>query len=225
MLKTVLLDLDGTLIDHFAVLFRCYEHTLIRLGLPVPPPETVHRSVGGSMEITMRKFVPEAQVSEAAQIWREHFEEIFLEDVTLLPGALEFIQQLHAQKIKLGVLTNKIGHHSRAICQHLQIAPYLNIVVGANDTPFRKPAKELSQLVLDRLETTPENACLIGDSPFDIASAQTVGMKSYCVTTGTHRKKELSLHIPDGIYASLFELAEAVFGLTLPQKDNVSTAI
>jgi phosphoglycolate phosphatase-like HAD superfamily hydrolase len=177
------------------------------------------------MEITMRKFVPEAQLPEAAQIWKEHFETIFLQDVTLLPGAIELIQQLHERKMKLGVFTNKIGDYSRAICQHLNIAPYLSLVIGANDTPFRKPAKELSQLTLDRLETTAENACLIGDSPFDIASAKTVGMKSYCVTTGTHNREELSEHTPDGIYDSFFELADAVFDLTLLPKDNVSADV
>jgi phosphoglycolate phosphatase len=222
MLNTVLIDLDGTLIDHFTVLFRCYEHTLTRLGLPIPSPKTVQRSVGGSMEITLKKFVPETQIPEAAQIWREHFEKIFLEDVTFLPGGRQLIQQLHAKKIKLGVLTNKIGEHSRAICQHLKIASYLDIVIGANDTPFRKPAKELSQLALDRLATTAENTCFIGDSPFDIASAKTVGMKSYCVTTGTHNREELSVHNPDGIYDTLFELADIVFGITLPETSVVS---
>ncbi len=39
MLNTVLIDLDGTLIDHFTVLFRCYEHTLTRLGYPFPLQE------------------------------------------------------------------------------------------------------------------------------------------------------------------------------------------
>ncbi|MBL4576692.1 MAG: HAD family hydrolase [Opitutaceae bacterium] len=221
MSNTVLFDLDGTLIDHFSVLFRCYDHTLTRLERPIPSAETVRRSVGGSMEVTMSKFVPEGQIQEAAQIWRTHFDKIFLEEITLLPGAVDIIQQLHVKGTKLAVFTNKIGSYSRAICQHLKIAPYLSLILGADDTPFRKPDREFSQLALDRLGTTSENACLIGDSPFDIKSAQTVGMKSYCVTTGTHSREELSQDDPDGIFHSLPELAEAVFDLTLPLSSAV----
>ena len=83
----VLFDLDGTLLDHFNVLYRCYVHTLGKLGLAVPDFETVRRSVGGSMEVTMGHFVGQDHMKEAIAIWRRHFDEIFLEDVTMLPGS------------------------------------------------------------------------------------------------------------------------------------------
>ena len=48
--RTVLFDLDGTLIDHFAAIHRSHAHTLKQLGLPVPTPAQVRAAVGGGLE-------------------------------------------------------------------------------------------------------------------------------------------------------------------------------
>lgn len=211
--RAVWFDLDGTLIDHFATLFRCYQYALGHLGIEVPPPEVVRRSVGGSMEVTMRHFVDEARLAEAARLWREHLAQIYLEDVTLLPGARELVEALHRRGVKLGVLTNKIGEYSRGIMRHLGFEPLLDVVLGANDTPYRKPQREFSALALARFNTTAGETCLVGDSPFDIEAARSVGMRCACVTTGTHTAAELSAAGADAVYENLTKLGAAEFGI------------
>lgn len=211
----ILFDLDGTLIDHFNVLYRCYRHTLGQMGLPIPDFETVRRSVGGSMEVTMSGFVEKEHLQEAGEIWRHHFDSIFLEEVTMLPGSRELVEELHRQGHRQAVFTNKIGDQSRRICTHLGLDPMIEFTIGANDTPYRKPQPEFSRAVIERMPVPNDRILFVGDSPFDIEAAHCVGRPAWCVTTGTHTHEELTEAGADGVYPDLMALARSVFSIEL----------
>lgn len=211
--KTILFDLDGTLIDHFNVIYRCYEHTFTALGMPVPTYDAVKRSVGGSLEVTIRNFVDEATYTEAVRIYRDHFSRIFLEDITILPGVEWLLPTLKENGSQLAVFTNKQGPLSRSICDHLNLTTHFERIFGSLDTPYCKPNPEFSLHVLAELGATPETTCMVGDSPWDIEAARSVGMPCYCVATGTHDRTELQASGADAVFADFFELGENGFGL------------
>ena len=100
----------------------------------------------------MRRFVSEADLPRALQIYRAHWDRTMLAGATLMPGAGELLRALHARGCTLAVLTNKHGPSSRAVCRHLGIAPLLRGVTGAEDTPWLKPdARLTAQLVVPRV--------------------------------------------------------------------------
>ena len=214
-MQSLLFDLDGTLLDHFTCLARCYEHVLTELEQPIPTRDQVKRAVGGSVELTMANFVPDELHKEACARWKIQLKEILTEDAYILPGGLPLIQALKAQGNQLAVFTNKVGEHSRALCEHLEISQYMDAVVGADDTPYRKPQKEFSEYVLALLEADPATTALIGDSPYDIQAAHSVGIPAYCVTTGTHSQVELQEANADAVFPDLPALGKALFGLDL----------
>jgi phosphoglycolate phosphatase len=120
---TLLLDLDGTLVDAFTTIHRSYVHTLPQFGRPAPTMEEVRRAVGGGLENAMRRFLPEAQIAEAVRVHLAHSDKILLEDPVLLPGALELVRAQHAAGAVLAVFTNKRGDHARRLCTHLGLDP------------------------------------------------------------------------------------------------------
>jgi phosphoglycolate phosphatase-like HAD superfamily hydrolase len=128
---TLLLDLDGTIVDAFTTIHRGYVHILPQFGLPAPSMEQVRRAVGGGLENAMRHFVPEALIPDVVKRYVEYTSMILLEDVTLMPGTLELLRSQHAAGVKLAVFTNKRGDQARQICAHLGITPFLNGVFGA----------------------------------------------------------------------------------------------
>ncbi|HXB02295.1 MAG TPA: HAD family hydrolase [Opitutaceae bacterium] len=205
--RTVLFDLDGTLIDHFAAIHRSYVHTLPQLGLPAPTLEQVRAAVGGGLENAMRKFVPESRLAEALNIYRPFWEVHMLEDVEPLPGAVELLRTLHTRGIVCSVFTNKHGPSSRAICNHLHLTPYLNAIIGATDTPWLKPQPEFTRYALERLHAEASTTLLVGDSPFDVQAAQAAGLPCWAVTTGTHNAEELRAAHADKVFAGLGEMA------------------
>jgi len=211
--RTVLFDLDGTLVDAFTTIHRAYCHTLPQFGFPAPTAEQVRRAVGGGLENAMGRFVPPALVAEACRVHVAYTEQIQLEDPAVYPGGRELVAALHARGVKTAVLTNKIGEHARAVLAHLGLASQLDLILGARDCPWRKPAAEFTAEALRRLGADPATACLIGDSPFDLATANNAGLPCFCVTTGTHSEADLRAAGATAVYPNLSVLGASVFGL------------
>jgi phosphoglycolate phosphatase len=213
--NTVFFDLDGTLIDQFKPIYRSYLHALEELELPTVDYETVKRTVGGSVDVTMERLIGPELAPRAVEIFLPYFDKIMFEDLIALPGAKEILESLQAKGLRLAVFTNKRGDAARATLNHLELSGYLDAVVGANDTPWRKPQLEFSQYVLEQMNCSAEQSCLVGDSPFDAQSASVVGMPCHLVATGTHNLDQLKRTDADSVHPDLFALAREIWGLHL----------
>lgn len=207
---TILIDLDGTLVDAFTTIHRGYVHTLPQFGRPAPTLAEVRRAVGGGIANAMEHFLPTELIPEAVKVHTAYTQRILLEDVTLMPGAMELLRALHARGVKLAVFTNKQAEAARRICTHLGATPLLDSVFGAGDTPWLKPQREFSDHVLSRLGATADSAMLIGDSPFDVKTALTAGFPCWAVTTGTHDEAQLRAAGAERIFLSLTALGAAL---------------
>ncbi|MEY4939763.1 MAG: hypothetical protein RIQ93_1498 [Verrucomicrobiota bacterium] len=204
--QTLLLDLDGTIVDAFTTIHRSYRHTLPQFGRPEPTLAEVRRAVGGGLENAMRHFLPEPLIAEAIKRHVEHTESILLEDVKLMPGALALVRSQRAAGVKVAVFTNKRGAHSRQICAHLGLTPYLDGNFGATDTIWLKPQAEFTAHVLQQLGAHAETTMLVGDSPFDVKAAHNGGFVCWGVATGTHDLAQLRSAGADEVFPDLFEL-------------------
>jgi phosphoglycolate phosphatase-like HAD superfamily hydrolase len=212
--RTVLFDLDGTLVDAFKTIHRGYCHTLPLLGYPAPTEDEVRRSVGGGLENAMGHFVPPERIAEACRIHVAYTETILTDDPVLYDGASELVGALRARGARVGVLTNKIGDHARRVLAHLGLAPRLDLILGARDCPWRKPSAEFTAEALRRIGSDGD-ACLVGDSPFDVMTARNAGIPSLCVTTGTHDGAALRAAGATAVYPGLRVLAQAEFGIQI----------
>ena len=72
-IETVLFDLDGTLVDNFEAIHRCYDDVMRLMGLPGVSLGDVKRAVGGSVNVTVVKLAGEANAPTATRLFREHF--------------------------------------------------------------------------------------------------------------------------------------------------------
>lgn len=189
--RTVLFDLDGTLIEHLPAIHRCYVHTLPQLGYPAPTYDEVRRAIGGGLPRAMSRFVPPEQIEAALALYRPHWDATMLDGVELMPGARALLEALTAHGVQNGVFTNKHGPSGRRVCEFLGVTPWLAGIYGAMDTPWLKPEPAFAAWVLAQLGAAAETTCLVGDSPFDVAAAQQAGLSFVGVTTGTHTEAEL----------------------------------
>jgi len=210
--NTLLLDLDGTLVDAFTTIHRAYCHTLPQFGKAAPTLEEVRRAVGGGLRDAMLHFLPEEQIDAALPIHRAFTQKILLEDLRPMPGALELARDLHARGAQLAVYTNKDSASSRRVCAHLGLSPLLAGIYAAGDTPWLKPAPELAAHVLHDLGASPETTLLVGDSPFDVAAALNGGFRCWAVTTGTHCAEELRAAGAARVFDGLPALHTALIG-------------
>jgi len=221
--RTVLFDLDGTLLDHLTAIHRAYAHTLPQLGLPAPTRDEVRRAIGGGLENAMRRFVREADLARALTIYSEFWDRTMLQGAELMGGADALLHTLHDRGCTLAVFTNKYGSSSRLVCDALGIAPLFRGIFGARDTPWLKPDPRFTAHVLATIGGEAATACLVGDSPFDIEAAAKSGLDCFLVTTGTHTAEELQAAGGTHIYPDLLALGRAAFGLALeppPRRDR-----
>ncbi len=210
--RTFLFDLDGTLIDHFSAIHRCHAYAMRQLGLPEPTLAQVRAAVGGGLDEAIAKLAGPERVAALLPLFKAHWDATNLDDVTLLPGAIDLLKALQKQGAKSAAFTNKRGDAAREVCAHLGLSPLLAGIFGANDTPWLKPAPEFTRHALTALGAEAATTCLVGDSPFDVAAAKNGNLEFYGVTTGTHNAEELRAAGAERVFASLPELQPRLLG-------------
>jgi len=132
--QTYLFDLDGTLLDHFAAIYRSHAHTRALLGGPVPTMAEVRSAVGGGVENALERLNPGADPARAMREYGAHWEKTMLEDVELMPGARELLNRLHARGAVLAVITNKHGPSSRLVLALIGATSSGALLIG--DSPY-----------------------------------------------------------------------------------------
>lgn len=218
--RAVLFDLDGTIIDHFRIIHRSYVYACEQMGIPAVSLEKLRASVGGAVPVTFGKLMEARFVEPGVRLFREEFDRIWHEDITILPGTEWLMDELHARGLQLAVFTNKEGDRARRIIAHLGLDKRIDATFGTLDTPWRKPQPEFTEYALAQLGADPAHACMIGDSPYDVEAAAAAGMPCFTVATGSHSMEELQNQCAAaGIFPDLYALGRSVFGLT-PPKDH-----
>jgi phosphoglycolate phosphatase len=210
--RTVLFDLDGTLLDHFSAIHRAHTHVRRHYGLPDATRDEVMRAIGGGLPEALKKTLGPShahRLEEALPVYRAYWDATMLDDAVLFPGALELLEKLHAAGAVCAVFTNKHGPSARRVCSHLGLDPLLAGVFGATDTSWLKPQPEFTAHVLRALGAGATSTALVGDSPWDIDAARLGGLGGcFAVTTGTHSADELRAHGAPVVAPGLADLAD-----------------
>jgi phosphoglycolate phosphatase len=208
--RTVLFDLDGTLLDHFSAIHRSHSHVRRHYGLPEATREEVMRAVGGGLPEALRKTLGPGHahlLEEALPVYRAYWDRTMLDDAALFPGALEVLRALNDAGVHCAVFTNKHGPSARLVCSHLGLDSLLVGVFGATDTPWLKPEVEFAAHVLEKLGADAATTAMVGDSPWDVEAARRAGFGgSFMVTTGTHGEAELREHGAPEVLPGLIDL-------------------
>jgi len=208
--RTVLFDLDGTLIDHFKAIHRCHSHAMRTLGLPEPTLAQVRAAVGGGLDQAIVKLAGQENLPRLLPLFLDHWAKTNLDDVELLPGAAGLLTALRGAGVTTAVFTNKRGYAAREVCAFLKLTPLLAGIFGAEDTPWIKPDPAFTRHALERVRGEPASTLMVGDSPFDLATAVNGGLSFIGVTTGTHTAEELRAAGAAQIVAGLPEVGAAL---------------
>lgn len=214
-IRTVLFDLDGTLIDNFTAIHRCYSDVAVSLGLVPKSLAAIRAAVGGSISLTMSRLIGDELAPEGIRRFRKHFPEVMFEGVFVLPGVKWILRNLRERGVRTAVFTNKDHDATLALLAYLGLTDLLDgaFGTGTEKMPWRKPQREYSEAVLAAMNSVPAKTLMVGDSPFDIQAAA-VDMPVACVTTGTHMPETLlpALPNPELIFGNMFQLGHALWG-------------
>lgn len=181
--RAVLFDLDGTLIDSAPDLHASVNILLMRRGLgPLSLPDLVSMIGNGVKKLVERAFIAVGHPLDTDELDLEYeaMIGIYADHLTVLtvltPGAREIVEELHAQGVLMGVVTNKPQMPTEVILDHFGLSPYLDAVIGGDSGVEKKPAPDMIFAALERLGLRPEDAILVGDSVADVGSARAAGI-------------------------------------------------
>src|ERR1700733_2598485 len=205
--RTLIFDLDGTLIDSQLDLVLSVNAMLEHMGREPHVHEKICSFIGNGASTLVRRALgedaTEAEVEKGLAYFLEHYRAHMLDNTDVYPSVREALALL--QKYPMAVLTNKPVHFSRAIIAGLNLSRYFRQVYGGNSFETKKPDPQGAQILLRELQAAPHEAMMVGDSDVDVKTARNAGMHSCGVTYG-FGTESLRAHPPDLILVTLSDL-------------------
>lgn len=212
-IKTILFDLDGTLIDHFDAVLKTYLHVHKSLGSPNKDYQFNKKSLGNITPITLKELVGEELLAQAIPIFEDYYTSVLNEDLRLIPGVSWLLENLLSLNYTLAIFTNKPTQYAISNCKTLKIDHYFDHIIGLDQQLLKKPEKAFSEYALQQVSSCSKSTVLIGDSTFDIDAAYAIDIPIYSVVTGTHTREELLNHHnkPTEIFENMYDLGQTLF--------------
>jgi pyrophosphatase PpaX len=207
--RTVLFDLDGTLIDSGAMILGSMRHaTRTVLGREVSDAELLARVGSTHLRDQMQGFDPD-RADDLVRAYRAHNEPLHAE-LRACSGMLGVLERLHAEGRRLGIVTAKRHVTVRLAFDVCPLERFFATVVAADDTERHKPYPDPILCALDRLESDARDAAYVGDAPFDVESAKAAGVFAVAVGWGgIHSRERVAAAEPD----AFVETAEELLGV------------
>lgn len=206
-IKGVLFDNDGTLIDtHDLILSSMRFSTQEVLGQALPD-EKLMAKVGQPLAVQMKDFSPDPEVQEEIlRVYREHNHAHHDDAIAVFTGIKECLQELHASGFKMGVVTSKMHELAWRGLTLMELAPYLDCLVGADDCDEYKPNPGPVIKGAQLMGLKPQECLYVGDSPFDMQAGRDAGCVTVAVTWGMFSLERLREAHPDHIIDDPLEL-------------------
>ncbi len=192
-LRTVIFDLDDTLLDSFDARVAALAQVFAEAGVThVAPGDFVRKLMGQQLQGLLESL--KAEVGTQVDLFTQYRRAYWLNDTprALYPGVRELLERLQAGGVSMGVVTQKerlfdvdgqVVGAAKELAQ-VGIDGFIGVTVGFEDVTRHKPHPEGIELALATLEASPEETLVVGDSAADILAANAAGCRSCHATWG-----------------------------------------
>jgi putative hydrolase of the HAD superfamily len=164
-------------------------------------PRARHEVVAGALD--RLEIVDESLATELAHAYATRRDEL----MRPFPGAIETLDWLRRRGVRSALLTNGAAQAQRAKLERFGLARYFDCIVIEGELGAGKPEERVYRHALERLETPPDEAWMVGDNlEWDVAAPQRLGIAGVWVDCFARGLPDGTLVRPDWIIGSLSEL-------------------
>jgi HAD superfamily hydrolase (TIGR01509 family) len=213
---TVVLDVDGTLVDsnyhHALAWWRAFREEGCDL-----PVWRIHRAVGmGGDRLVAAVAGDEVEDAAGDRIraaWEKHYDAV-LDEISPLPGARALLDTLRGRGFQVALASSGIPRHTRHAVDLLDAHDTAATTTTGDDAEKSKPDPELLQVAMDRVDAG--RSVLVGDSVWDVHSGHDAGIPVIGLLSGGFGRAELEDAGADLVCADAAELGERLGDLLSP---------
>lgn len=212
-IRSVTIDLDGTLLDTVPDLAAAANAMLREMGRPEYPIATIAAFIGRGIPKLVARCLPDlddAAVEQAQAIFRRHYAIENGRRSRLFPGVLEGLQAFRAAGLPLAVITNKAAAFTEPLLVATKLGIWFNFAVSGDSLPEKKPHPLPLLHACQRMGTLPAENLHIGDSRHDAAAARAAGCPVFLVPYGYNEGEDVQGIDCDAIVTSLAEAARRI---------------
>ncbi len=216
MIRAVVFDLDGTLVDSAPDIAWSINRMLAEHALGPLPVRDIERLTGEGASVLVARALEQVGVAaDAARVARDtasyltHYRRRPCVDSKLFADAGEAVAALRRAGIRLGVCTNKPEALAVAVLRELGLLDAMDVVVGADTTPARKPDPLPLLHTLRVLGVDPDEAVYVGDTAIDRDCARAAGVPCRLVDWGNGTTLEVPMSLRLARFADLLPRGDA----------------
>lgn len=177
LVRALLFDLDGTLIDSYKDIGIHLNRTLRDFKRPPVNIEEVKLMIGGGARELLKRFFTDGPLEEALEVFRKYYMEEPVIYTKPFEGVEKLLEKAKSKGIKLAVVTNKREELSRLILKELKLLDYFSLLVGGNTYPEKKPSPVPVIETLRALGASAQDSLIVGDTEADLKAGRLAGTK------------------------------------------------
>ena len=194
MRKTIVFDMDGTILDTLSDLAASVNYALSVCGYPARTQSEIKKALGNGVEALIRETAPQEISAQERQkclgIFKDYYSEHMYVKTAPYPGIIKLCSDLKKAGCRLAVVSNKFDSAVSKLCD-IYFKDIFDVSIGESPSVRKKPAPDSVLKALAELGSRKEDAVYVGDSEVDYNTALNSGLPCICVTWGFRERAEL----------------------------------
>ena len=215
-MRTIVFDLDGTLVDTAPDLISTLNVVLAGEGLPPVAYDDARRMIGGGTRRMIERAliaggqnVPSAELDRMFRVFIDHYSAHIADRSRPFPHLESVLERLAGEGCRLAVCTNKLEWLSRRLLDTLKLSRYFAAICGQDTFGIQKPDPQMLRLTIRRAGGEVQRAIMIGDSMTDVRTARAASVPVIAVDFGYSEVTPAALNA-DYLISSYTELPHAI---------------
>lgn len=185
MLKAIIFDLDGVLIDSEPIAYSILREMASEYGGDISLIDYTTKYLGRTVAMGMTTIKTTFNAPESEEVLFEKYLQLEKERVSagipLKPGVVELLAFLKDNDFKMIVASSSVRERAEKILEHHDILKYFDELVFGYEVPRGKPYPDIFLKACEKLNVTPEQAMVIEDSEAGIEASYSAGIPIICI--------------------------------------------